>query len=57
MSNICGIPEVKLLKLLPLNNTEGVTAHVNQHKVEKERTKNLDGVNLDGTKLSSEQKD
>ena len=41
---------------MPLNNTEGVTAHINQQKVEKERSKHLEEVNLDGTKLSSVEK-
>ena len=43
-------------KSMPLNNTECVTAHVNQQKSEKERYKHLDAVNLDDTKLSHEQK-
>ena len=34
-SNICELQEVKLLRSLPLNNTEGVTAHINQQKVRK----------------------
>ena len=55
-SNICELQEVKLLRSLPLNNTEGVTAHINQQKVEKERPKHLEEVNLDDTKLSSVQK-
>ena len=48
-SNICELLEVKLLRTLPLNNTESVTAHANQQKVEKERSKQLEAVNLDDT--------
>ena len=33
MSNIYELQEVKLLRSLPLNNTEGITAHANQRKV------------------------
>ena len=55
-SNICELQEIKLLRSLPLYNTEGVTAHINQQKDEKERSKHLEEVNLDDTKLSSVQK-
>ena len=55
-SNICELQEVKHLRTLPLNNTEGVAAHVSQQKVEKERFKQLEAVNLDDNKLSSVQK-
>ena len=54
--NICELQEVKLLRSLSLNNIVGVTAHVNQQKVEKERSKHLEAVDLDDTKLSSVQK-
>ena len=54
--NICELHEVKLLRSLPLNNTEGVTAHANHQKAEKERFKHLETVDLDDTKLSSVQK-
>ena len=54
-SNICELQEVKLLRSLHLNNTEGITAHVNQQKVEKERSKHLEGVNLYDTNFSSVQ--
>ena len=40
-SNMCELQEVKLLRSLPLNNTVGVTAHVNQQNVEKERSRHL----------------
>ena len=31
-SNICEIKEMKLLRSLPLNNTEGLTSDINQSK-------------------------
>ena len=54
-TSLCDLHEVKVLRSLLLGDKDSVKAHVNQQRVEMERPSHLDGVDLDDTKLSTEQ--
>ena len=41
VQQICELQEVKLLRSFSLNNTESVTAHINQNKVEIKSSKQI----------------
>ena len=55
-TSLCDLHEVKVLRSVPLGDKDTVKAHVNQQTVDTEKTSHLDGINLENTKLTVEQK-
>ena len=56
-TSLCDLHELKVLRSVPLCDKDTVKAHVNQQTVDSEKASHVNGINLEDTYLTVEQKE